>query len=127
MASLSVLVPLLPGSLPHHQFHAKDVQSLPFRIFFAHINAALQAKERRGGGGGNAVLTRRFRRFTRFFPFDGPEYLAEVLLILCAPVCARSSRFRKSAHHPEPHSNAARNTEEWDDLRIPVKRFEVLL
>src|SRR5437867_3141508 len=39
------------------QLHAKDVELLPRHVHFAHVNDALQAEERAGGGGGHAVLS----------------------------------------------------------------------
>ena len=39
-----------------HQPHAKDIQALASHVLGAHVNIALQPKQRRDGGGGNAVL-----------------------------------------------------------------------
>ena len=41
-----------------HELHAEDVEVLPADVFGAHVDIALQAEQRGGGGGGDAMLAR---------------------------------------------------------------------
>ena len=58
IASLSVREPVLTGiDLGAEQPHPGDVERLPLGVDLAHVDDALEAEQRAGGGGGDAVLT----------------------------------------------------------------------
>ena len=57
MASRSVRLPLSTGNdLGAQRPHLEDVELLPAHVFLAHVDLALQAEQRGGGRGGDAVL-----------------------------------------------------------------------
>ena len=77
------------------QLHAEDVQRLAPHVLLAHVDLALEPQQRAGGGGRRPVLARTgLRDHARLAHVLGEQAWPSTLLILCAPVCARSSRFR---------------------------------
>ena len=42
--------------LGSEEAHARNVQRLPLSVDLAHVHGAVEAEQRRGGGGGDAVL-----------------------------------------------------------------------
>ena len=57
IASLSVRLPAVTGhDLGAEQLHAGDVERLAAGVLLAHVDDALEAEQRRRGGGGDAVL-----------------------------------------------------------------------
>ena len=78
------------------QTHPKTFRRLPAHVFLAHVDDAIEPKQRADGGGRHAVLARAglgddapLAHALREQPWPS------ALLILCAPVWSRSSRFRK--------------------------------
>ena len=109
IASFSVRVPAVTGrDLGAEQAHAIHVDRLAPHVLLAHVDDALQPEHRAHRGRGDAVLA------GAGLGDDPPLAHAlrraapgrRALLILCAPVWARSSRLSQTG--PEPTRSAKR-------------------
>ena len=82
--------------------HPGHVERLPPGVVLAHVDDAVQAEQRAGGRGGDAVLARRrSRRSPGVLPIRRVSSAwPSTLLILCEPVCARSSRLSRTRQPP---------------------------
>ena len=107
MASFSVRLPLSTRQhLGTQQPHAEHIERLPLHVLGAHVDVALEAKQRAGRGRRHAMLTRAGLRDDASLAHPtASSAWPSALLILCAPVCVRSSRFRKILAPPAAAAN----------------------
>ena len=83
------------------QAHTENVEALPPHVLFAHVDDAVESEQRAHGGRSDAVLPGAgLGDDAALAHAAGQQGLAEALLILCAPVCSRSSRFSQSRAPP---------------------------
>ena len=79
------------------QLHADDVQRLAAHVLGAHVDDALEAEQRAGGRRRHAVLPGAGLGDDAPLPHArASSACPSALLILWAPVCVRSSRFRNT-------------------------------
>jgi len=76
------------------QFHAPHVQRLALHVDDAHVHFTAQARSARRSRWRRRAARRGFGDDARFAHAAREQHWPTVLLILCAPVCAKSSRFK---------------------------------
>jgi len=128
MASFNVRLPASTGATraPSNRMR-KDVEPLAPHILGAHVDHAFQAQQRAHRGGGHAVLpgagfgddaALAMRRASSAWP--------RLLLILCAPVCSRSSAFQPEARAAQRVGEPLRAIERRGPAGIGAEQFAQL-